>query len=112
MRNYRLVIIFLLIVQSIVADTALFDTNCKSCHFTPRQLDMFMARYTLNYSSEARIKKAIFNYLKNPKKENSVMPVGFLTRFSVKKATLLDDTILRESINQYYKIYNLKKRIK
>jgi len=58
-----------------------FEKNCKSCHFQEGQLQMFISRYTLKYSSEIKIKKAIYEYIKNPSKENSVMPRGFLNRF-------------------------------
>lgn len=86
-----------------------FEENCKKCHFQERQLEMFMSRYTLKYSSEKRIKKAIFDYLKNPLEENSVMPQGFLRRWKVKEKTDLDDKILKKSIDIYYERYNLKR---
>jgi hypothetical protein len=111
MRYNKLVIFFILSFQTIFADTTLFDTNCKNCHFSHRQLNIFISRYTLQYSNENDIKKAIFKYLKNPKKENSVMPIGFLNRFGVKKPIQLNDKLLKKSIDQYYQIYNLQKRI-
>lgn len=109
MYKYKLVILIFLF-QNLFANE--FETNCKSCHFSPNQLNMFMNRYTLKYSSEQKIKGAIFDYLKNPQKENSVMPMGFLNRFGLKEAINLDDETLKKSINKYYELYNLKKRIK
>jgi len=111
MRIYKLGVVIFLLVQSLNANNKLFEKNCSSCHFASQQLNMFIARYTLQYSSPKRIKKAIFDYLKNPKKQNSIMPRGFLNRFGVKEATTLDDSELQKSIDEYYDIYNLKKRI-
>ncbi|MEA3315165.1 MAG: hypothetical protein U9Q30_04860 [Campylobacterota bacterium] len=108
---YKLVIIFFLFIQTSQSND-LFEKNCKNCHFQSHQLNVFMARYTLEYSSKRKIKQAIFEYLKNPKEENSIMPRGFLNRFGVKKETSLTDYELQRSIDKYYDIYNLKKRIK
>ncbi|MDD2292315.1 MAG: hypothetical protein PHV52_08550 [Aliarcobacter sp.] len=112
MHYFKLVVLVHLLAIEILADTSLFDNNCKNCHFASRQLDMFMARYTLKYSSESKIKEAIFQYLKDPKKETSVMPTGFLNRFGIKDPSTLNETELKNSIEQYYNIYNLKNRIK
>lgn len=111
MRTFKLAVVFVVTFQNLFCQS-LFEQNCKNCHFAPRQLDMFISRYTLKYSSETKIKEAIFKYLKDPKEENSVMPRGFLARFGVKNRSTLDDAILKKSIDQFYDIYNLKKRIK
>ena len=95
MYNYKLPIVLVLTINLYAGG---FEQNCIKCHFQTRQLDMFMAKYTLNYSSEKRIKKAIFDYLKNPLMKNSVMPIGFLNRFGVKQRTNLDDEELKKSI--------------
>jgi len=85
LRHYKLVILFFLTIGILEAKSDSFEYNCLPCHIAPKQLDMFMVRYTMKYSSKDRIKKAMFNYLKNPQKENSVMPAGFLERFGVKE---------------------------
>jgi hypothetical protein len=73
------------------------------------QLNIFMHRYTIKYSSEVRIKEALFKYMKNPQASSSVMPMGFLNRWGVKKPTTLSDKALKEAIDEYYRLYNLKK---
>ncbi|MEA2029091.1 MAG: hypothetical protein U9N49_08960 [Campylobacterota bacterium] len=98
-----------LILLSVLLQANVYESNCKSCHAMEHQLQKFMHRYTLKYSSETGIKKALFEYMKNPTANNSIMPMGFINRWGVKKATTLDDKSLQEAINTYYRHYNLKK---
>ena len=104
------IILITLIPISIWANS--FEKNCLNCHFQQIQLQIFMSKYTLKYSSQEKIEKAIFDYIKNPSKETSVMPFGFLRRFGIKEETTLDDIELKKAINGYYKQYNLKQFIK
>lgn len=101
----NILVIVLLISTYLNADV--FKRDCLSCHTNNTQLKMIMSRYTLKFSSEKRIKGAIFNYLKNPSKELSSMPLGFLSRFDIKEKSKLNDEELREAIDIYYKRYNL-----
>lgn len=89
-----------------------FEKNCLSCHTNNTQLKMIISRYTLKFSSEKKIKEAIFNYLKNPSKELSSMPLGFLSRFDIKEKSKLNDEELKEAIDIYYKKYNLLQLLK
>ncbi len=88
-----------------------FEENCLSCHVNEFQLNMFMKKYTLKYSSEKRIKKAIFQYLKNPTYDKSILPFGYLNRFGIKDKTSLQDKELQKMINIYYEKYNISKKI-
>ncbi len=103
------VLFFILLTPLLYGDS--FERNCESCHFQQMQLQIFMSKYTLKYSSQDKIEKAIFKYLKNPTQETSVMPFGFLNRFGIKDKTFLKDVELQKSINEYYKRYNLKQFI-
>lgn len=94
---------------SLTADK--FDKNCCNCHHNPIQLKMIMSKYTQKYSSQNRIKEAMFSFLKNPKKEDSAMHLGFLSKFGIKEKSKLDDKELKESIRSYYIKYNFKKLI-
>jgi len=104
MRNFNFLI--LLFASNLFSDS--FEHNCRNCHFQESQLQMFMSRYTLLYSSEKRIKKALYEYLQNPIEKNSVMPKGFLNRWGVKEKSLLEEKELMKSIDEYYEKYNLK----
>ncbi|PHS57014.1 MAG: hypothetical protein COB17_07285 [Sulfurimonas sp.] len=70
-----------------------------------------MKKYTIKYSSERRIKKALFKYLKNPSYSTSLLPFGYLRRFGIKKKTTLSDKNLKNMIDTYYEQYNRKKKI-
>lgn len=104
-------VLYLVFLSSLLfADT--YTSNCLSCHNENRQFKMFMQKYILNYSSERNTKKAIYNYLKSPLKENSIMPTGFINRWGIKEKSTLSDTELLNAIDRYYEIYNIKQKIK
>ena len=88
-----------------------FENSCLKCHNNSFQFQMFMKRYTIKYSSERRIKNAIFNYLKNPSYKESVLPFGYINRFGIKDKTDLSDHDLKKMINVYYERYNIKSKI-
>jgi len=88
-----------------------FEENCLDCHTNDFKFNMMMKKYTLKYSSEKRIRKAIFEYLKNPTQDKSVLPSGYINRFGIKEKTELDDKTLRDMIDIYYKQFNLKSKI-
>ncbi len=101
--------ILLLIALSLNANS--FKENCLECHQNEFQLAMFMKKYTLKYSSEKRVKKALYSYLKNPTFNKSVLPYGFLKRFGIKNKSTLDDKELQNMIDLYYNQYNIKSKI-
>lgn len=88
-----------------------FEENCLNCHSRDFKFAMMMKKYTQKYSSERKIKEAIFDYLKNPSADKSVLPYEYINRFGVKEKTTLDDATLREMIDIYYKMFNIKERI-
>lgn len=109
MRHFNFLILFFM---SMTLHADVYEENCKNCHFQQRQMQMFMSRYTLKYSSEERIKQAIFDFLKDPKEGRSVMPLGFLSRWGVKEKTALSDKELKFAIDRYFDEYNLKRLFK
>ena len=71
-------------------ENTIYETNCVKCHNKiPVTIDKYFYRYLLKYSSEKDVKKAMFEFLKNPSKEETIMPESFITRFGVKKKTNL-----------------------
>ncbi len=88
-----------------------FEENCLNCHANDFKFNMMMKKYTQKYSSEKRIKEAIFDYLKEPTSEKSVLPFEYINRFGVKEKTTLDDKTLREMIDIYYDKFNLHSKI-
>ena len=101
--------IFILLTTLLNADS--FENNCLECHTNNFQLSMFMKKYALKYSSEKKIKRAIYEYLKNPTYEKSVLPFGYLNKFGIKEKTILKDEELNKMTNIYYDKFNIKARI-
>jgi len=92
-------------------DASEFDKNCFDCHSQDFKFHIIMNKYTLKYSSEKRIKEAMFDYLREPSSEKSVLPLEYIQKFGLKDKSPLDDKTLREMIDIYYKEYNLQSKI-
>ena len=76
----------LISISLFAAKNDIYETDCVKCHNRiPVTIDKYFYRYLLKYSSEKEVKKAMFNFLKNPKKEDSLMSESFINRFGVKK---------------------------
>ncbi|MGD9624908.1 MAG: hypothetical protein AB7U51_09635 [Arcobacter sp.] len=89
-----------------------FEENCLVCHKNNKQFQTFMSKYILKYSSEKRVKQAMFEFLKEPNIDNSIMPRGFTMRWGLKEKTTLSDDELMEALDIYYERFNLKKVFK
>lgn len=104
-------IILLTVISLTFLNASSFEENCLSCHGNDFKFNMMMKKYTQKYSSEKRIKEAIFDYLKEPTSEKSVLPYEYINRFGTKEKTTLDDKTLREMIDVYYDRFNLRSKI-
>lgn len=104
-------ILLLILFLTTLVDASSFEQNCLNCHAKDFKFAMMMKRYTQKHSSEQKIKEAIFDYLKNPSAEKSVLPFEYINKFGVKEKTTLDDVTLREMIDIYYKTFNIKDKI-
>jgi len=92
--------IFLIFLLTISLKASVYSTNCLPCHQKlPIGIDKFFYRYLLKYSSEIETKYAMTQYLKNPKKEDSVLNEALLKRFGVKKSSTLNEKELKEAID-------------
>ena len=107
----KLILISCLFSLSLYAaknDNTIYETDCVKCHNRiPVTIDKYFYRYLLKYSSEKDVKKAMFEFLKEPTKENSIMSESFITRFGVKKKTKLSDKNLKEAIDSYWEEYKV-----
>jgi len=104
--------ILFIILFSISLFANSFNTNCLSCHKNKQELKLFMAKYTLKYSSENNIKKALFRFLKSPTSNKSIMPFSYIKKVGYKDDSTLNDKELKEAIDTYYKQYKLKNFIR
>lgn len=91
----------------------MYEYNCVSCHEGMTiTLDKFFFRYLLKYSSEERVKKALADYLKEPKAENSILEPSLIARIGVKKRTQLNEKELAEALNEYWERYKVFGKLK
>jgi len=89
------------------------EKNCLECHKKEKIPSyMIYKRYLLKYSVKSRIKEAIYNYLKDPKPKNSIMPKPFFLKFPMKKAIHMDEKALYENIEEFIKKYDVTKRLR
>ena len=109
----KVFLVLFLIISSLNAaknEDSIYETNCLKCHSKlPVAIDKYFYRYLLKYSSEKDVKKAMFDYMKNPTIEKTIMSESFITRFGIKKKTNLSDDKLMEALDIYwdeYKIFN------
>lgn len=106
-------IVFCLLVSLLSLQASVYEQNCVSCHEKmPVKIDKFFYRYLLKYSSEKSVKASLFEYLKNPTKENTILPEGLINRFGVKKKTTLSDEELQKAIDEYWEKYKVFNKLK
>ena len=105
---------FLLLISLVLTlNAGVYKTNCVACHKKlPVSIDKYFYRYLLKYSSEKDVKKAMLHYLKNPKKEESVMAEAFISRFGVKKKSTLSNKELKKALKSYWKKYKVFGKLK
>jgi len=106
-------IVIVLSLSAVLLNADIYETNCVSCHKKlPVSVDKYFYRYLLKHSSEREVKKAMYDYLKSPSKETSVMGESFLSRFGVKKKSSLRNRQLKQAINQYWNRYKVFGKLK
>lgn len=106
----RVFLIFSLLCLFLLAkdEKSVYETNCVRCHNKiPVAIDKYFYRYLLEYSSEEDVKKAMFDFLKNPTEETTVMPESFIKRFGIKKKTKLKDEELKKALDSYWEKYKV-----
>ncbi len=109
-------LILFLIFSSLVANEKednIYESNCIKCHSKlPVSIDKYFYKYLLKYSSEKDVKKAMFDYMKNPSIEMTIMAESFITRFGIKKKTNLSDEKLNEALDIYWDEYKIFDKLK
>lgn len=88
------------------------QTKCLNCH-TQDQIPntLIYRRYLMIYSTKKAVSKAILKYLKDPQKENSIMPPPFFSKFPMKEASDLDNATLEKNIAAFLDMYDVKKKL-
>jgi hypothetical protein len=112
----RVFLFLFLMITSLYAqkiEDDIYETNCIKCHSKlPVSIDKYFYRYLLKYSSEKDVKKAMFDYMKNPTVEKTIMAESFITRFGIKKKTNLSDEKLKEALDIYWDEYKIFGKLK
>ncbi len=93
------------------SESQMLQNRCLSCH-VPQQIpdELVYRRYLMVYSTFERMENAIFLYMKNPNKKNSVMHHPFFFKFPMKKKSNLDDETLRNMIQAYLMRFDIKNK--
>jgi len=110
-KKILLILLILTLAQSKEPST-LLQQNCLKCH-TEQKIpsELVYRRYLMKFSTKERMQKSIYSFLKNPKKENSIMPQQFFLKFPQKGVLDLNDTLLKESVEAYLDFFDIKKRL-
>ncbi len=105
----RLVVTILLTFSALFGSGMnIYERNCVKCHEKlPVSLDKFFFNYLLKYSSERQVKQALRNYLKHPRKKDSLATEELIARYGLMPKTTLDDKKLREAIDIYWERYKV-----
>ena len=98
--------------QELQVRNSTLERTCLACH-KEQQIpsSLIYKRYLMKYSTDGRMEEAMFKYLKDPKKEQSIMPAPFFLKFPMKEKLSLDDAVLRDNIQAYLEKYSMKKRL-
>ena len=106
----KIVVIALITIS--VANTTDIKNSCIECHQTQKiPSELIYRRYLMTYSNKRVIEDKILKYLQNPKQDNSIMPKQFFLKFPMKSRLDLNDTVLKNEINRYIEMFDIKKRL-
>jgi len=106
-------ILLLLGIFFSLANADIYEKNCVSCHKDlPVSIEKYFYKYLLIYSGERDTKNAMLSYLNYPAKETSVMSDAFISRFGIKKKTILSKEELQQAIDTYWEKYKVFEKLK
>ncbi len=104
--------LFLTIILFANSSSLELEKNCLNCHKIQKiPSELIYRRYLMHYSNKKVIENKIFKYLKNPKKENSIMPNQFFLKFPMKKRVDLNNSLLENSIKEYIELFDIRKKL-
>ena len=102
----KILIIALFLSINVYASS--YEQNCVACHEKMIvSIDKYFYRYLLKYSSEKNVKSSLYDYLKNPSKDKTIMPEAFIKRYGIKAKSNLNDEELQKAIDEYWEIYKV-----
>lgn len=88
------------------------QSQCLDCHVQEQiPTGLIYRRYLMTYSTQEEMANAMYKYMKNPQKENSIMPPPFFFKFPMKEVLDMDDASLKENIRAFLEHLDVKKRL-
>jgi len=86
---------------------------CLQCHIEEQiPSSLIYRKYLMRYSTPERIERAMFHYLKQPLKSDSIMPLQFFFKFPMKEKMVMDDATLKKYIHLYREAFDVKKMLR
>lgn len=105
-------ILFTLILFSEDGQFDQLNRDCLSCHVSQKiPSELIYRRYLASYSVSEKMKQAMFVYLQNPRKENSIMPSQFFLKFPMKEKVQMDNERIQTDIEAFLKYFDIKKKL-
>ncbi|MEA2090798.1 MAG: hypothetical protein U9O83_00340 [Campylobacterota bacterium] len=108
--------IVLLIFSAVVLLCANEDalSKCSECHtdFLAPPYKKVYKHYLLKYSSKARVKKAMIDFLSAPTSEKSAMPRGMKKRFNPDEHLVFDGEIAQKAVESLIEREDIIKRLR
>ena len=109
----RTYLILLMILINLNADSNVYEKKCIPCHKKlPVSIDKFFFNYLLKYSSEKRVKNALYRFLKNPKKKKALASEELINQYGLMPKIIIDDIELNKAIDIYWEKYKVFGKIK
>ena len=109
-----ILILFLAIFElDAEAPSQALQESCLACHAQKQIPDaLIYRRYLMTYSNNLKMKKAIREYLKNPKVEHSIMPSQFFLKFPMKSPLGKEDEAnLTKNIDAFLDYFDVRKQL-
>ncbi|WP_200763700.1 hypothetical protein [Nitrosophilus alvini] len=106
-------VVTVLILLTILLNANVYEKNCVKCHQKNGvSLKKLFYEYLLRYSSERGVKRKIYEYLKNPDANASLMPKRYISVYGTKKRSDLSDKELKKAIDIYWEKYKVFGKLK
>jgi hypothetical protein len=107
------IIVLIFLTLDLNAKSDVYKDVCVKCHqYQPATLEKMFMLYLKTYSVELSFKVSLKEYLQKPTEKHSLIGSAFITNFSVKDPSDLNDTQLDEAIDYYWDLYNPKDNLK
>jgi hypothetical protein len=107
------IILLVLLTWGLNAKSDVYKDVCVNCHqYQPATLEKMFMLYLKTYSVELSFKVSLKEYLQKPTEKHSLIGSAFITNFSVKDPSDLNETQLDEAISAYWNLYNPKDNLK